>query len=201
MWRQVTVARATRYARQFIQLIVADCAAVAVAGEVRRQRPTDLPIEIVAVPTTFERRNLFGEALPEQSLLDETLARLLVRERIEERVERRGRKREPNTIPFRLLFRADGGMLCPVDLWRTTPGRFGAVLALRTGPYGYRSRLVAPVGSRSVSGGAGLLPRDLSCHELTGLTYRATGVEVAVPDEAAFFARIDVPLVAPELRR
>lgn len=201
-WRNIPLARADRYAQQFVQLIQPACSVVEIAGEVRRRQDvTSQPIEVVAVPILTETRDMFGELREVRNLLREALERLVKAERVEERIERvRGSRRVRNELPTKLLFRADSGMLCPVDLWETSAGKFGAVLALRTGPYGLRSGLMAPERSVSVSGRAGLLPRAFLLSEQDGLVRREGG-EVETPTEESFFTALDLPLVVPERRQ
>lgn len=205
VWRNVTLTRARRYADQFVNLIAEDCIRTAVAGEVRRaathhEQVTSSPLEIVAVPVILEQRDMFEERLADRNLLLEVVKRLIDSDRLEERIEKkRGARRQPNDFPMRLLFRADGGMLCPLDLWETTAARFGAVLALRTGPYGLHSGLTSPVQTISPSGRAGLIPRGMQCSERTGLILR-DGLEIETPEERSFFDAIGVPMVRPEDR-
>jgi DNA polymerase/3'-5' exonuclease PolX len=206
-WGRIPLARAERYAEQFAQLIRDACERVQVAGTIRRRQATiSDPIELVAAPTLIPQQNLFGEQLEDRNLLMEAILRLLETERLEGRVEqghgkRKTKKWTPDGYPMRLLFRADGGMLCPVDLWITTRGRFGAVLALRTGPHGLRSSLMTPRQSISPTGRVGLLPREMRCSEHTGLVQHGTGEEVPTPEEADFFGLIGADIPEPERRR
>lgn len=200
-WRNIPLVRAERYAAQFIRLVELSCVAVSVAGAVRRCRDvTSEPLEIVAAPLWIQQTNLFGESLPSDNVLADTIAQLLKSERVEWRKDR-GRQRTADDPVVRLLFRADGGMLCPVDVWMTTTEAFGAVLALRTGPYGYRSRLMTPRGSLSITGASGLLPREMRLDERRGLVDRNDDTTLYTPTESHFFGIIGERMLPPEERR
>jgi DNA polymerase/3'-5' exonuclease PolX len=201
-WERISLVAAERYAGQFVALIRDGCVMIEIAGEVRRQQTTiKEPIEIVTVPVIIEQRDLFGERRDDRDMLQEAITRLIATDRLEERVEKHRGKRQPNAHPMRVLFRADGGKLCPINVWTTTPAQFGAVMALRTGPNGLRSGLVTPRQTISPTGRAGLLPRTMQCSERTGLIDRETGAPIETPTEADFFAAVDVEMVPPEARR
>lgn len=203
VWRNIPLRRAERYAEQFVQLIDTACVKVVIAGEVRRkQAVTSSPLEIVAIPMLIQDHNLFDEPLPITNVLANVITRLIDTGRVDERIERvRGRKPPPNVNPKKLLFRADSGMLCPIDVWATDSRKFGAVLALRTGPYGLRIGLMTAERSVTSSGRAGLLPRNMQLSEQLGLIYRDDQQLFETATEEEFFTAIRVRMVAPEERR
>jgi DNA polymerase/3'-5' exonuclease PolX len=201
-WARVPLVEAERYAGQLLDLIREGCEHTEVAGEIRRQQATiNESIEIIAVPIVIEQYDLFDERRGDRNLLIEIIGRLIDQDRLEERVEKERGKRRVNEHPMRLLFRADGGKLCPIDLWTTDAEKFGVVLALRTGPAKLRIALTTPRQSISSVGRAGLIPRDMQCSERTGLVYRETGARIPTHTEEAFFEMIDAAIPTPERRR
>src|SRR5262245_14058081 len=112
---RMSLARATQYAAQFVLLIADACERVAVAGSIRRQQAQVGDIEVLAIPKLLQQSTLFGDDIPPRDLLAETTDRLLSKERVQHRATEKTR-RAWGTSYRRMLFKANNGVLVPVDL-------------------------------------------------------------------------------------
>lgn len=154
---RLPLARARRYAEQFVASIEAACERVVVAGSIRRGEATVGDIEILATPEVVVEHDLFGEERGRRDLLREATDRLLKAERVRHRASGRS-ERAWGERYRRCWFRTDGGAEAPIDLYWADRTAWGLMLALRTGPVGLSNALVTPVGTLTHRGRAGLLP-------------------------------------------
>jgi len=160
MKTRIALKEAQAVAQRFVEAIQDVCERAAVAGSVRRQKPTVGDIEIVCIPR--HKLDLLGD--PAESLLSPRLKRL----------EREG-----------VLSLGKGGERYkqmvfegyPVDLFITTLECWGVNLTIRTGPAEFSKRLMIslPSGCRCrearIHDGAVLLdtPEEEDVLELCGL--------------------------------
>ncbi len=168
------------------------CARIAIAGSVRRRKPTVSDIELVAVPRLVAEPagDLWGERTVERDLLAERLAALAASgELVPRRVmlhRADGRLEESRRIGpayQALLFRD-----LPVDLFIVRPpAEWGVIFALRTGPGDWNTRLVTECQRYGRRVSAGRLLVD--------------GIPVACPEETDFFREIGQPWVEPPARQ
>ena len=189
--RPVPLALAEAVASDLVELLSPVCARLAIAGSVRRRKPAVSDIELVAVPRLVAEPagDLWGEATIERDLLAEHLAtlatsgELVPRRVIVHRAD--GRLEESRRVgpAYQALeFRA-----LPVDLFIVRPpAEWGVIIALRTGPGDWNTRLVTECQryGRRVSGGRLLVD----------------GIPVACPEEADFFRGLGQPWVDPPER-
>lgn len=199
---ELPLREADALAAKIVDTLRPHCDQIAVAGSIRRRKPIVGDIEIVCVPACVE--NLIGER--GDSLLDPDLDELLNSGRLLP-----GRCRGERYAQFGIPS-VDGLKL---DLFMTTPGSWGVILAIRTGPADYSKRLVTRRCYR------GLLPDDMRVDEgrlFAGCRWeRATkfdpqlgeyevddlvepGAPIDTPTEELFFDAIDQPWVHPANR-
>jgi hypothetical protein len=160
-----------------------------IAGSVRRGK-TPKDIDIVCMPR--RALDLFGAPREDYPELEVTLERMLVSGQI-----RRNEDLKANgTRLKRFIVPALDDM--PLELYITGVDNFGAILAIRTGNSEFNH---AYVTRRCVGG---LMPNYLRMvdGELTRFDWKAEKVleTLSVPTEAAFFARLDLPVLPPTER-
>lgn len=117
-------------AKQLADNLVADlgdaCEQLAIVGSVRRRKPEVGDIELLAVPKFTE--DLFGGA--GESLLDAFLSRMVEKSLLV--AIKGGDKYKQFSIP----------LCCKLDVFVTTPDRWGLAMAVRTGPANFSQHLV-----------------------------------------------------------
>ena len=116
------------------------CERIEIAGSLRRERPVIGDIEIVCIPRY--QVDMFGVVAYEQpSYLDAILSGLVAEGRLLPG-KKNGKKFKQFIIPH-----AVSGIT--LDLFITTPERWGVIFAIRTGPASFSKRLV----TQQVKGG------------------------------------------------
>ena len=122
------------------------CERIEIAGSLRRERPVIGDIEIVCIPRY--QVDMFGAvAYGQPSYLDAILSGLVAEGRLLPG-KKNGKKFKQFIIPH-----AVSGSIT-LDLFITTPDRWGVIFVIRTGPVSFSKRLV----TKQVNGG--LLPDD-----------------------------------------
>ncbi len=190
--RPVPLATAEPIAAALRGLLAPACARIAIAGSVRRRKPTVSDVELVAVPRLIVEPagDLWGERTVERDLLAERLAALAAGgELVPRRVmlhRADGRREESRRIgpAYQALVYRD----LPIDLFIVRPpAEWGVIFALRTGPGDWNTRLVTECQryGRRVQGGRLLVD----------------GLPVACPEETDFFRAIGQPWVEPAERQ
>jgi DNA polymerase/3'-5' exonuclease PolX len=165
-------AQALEIAQGFVAAIRPYCERVEIAGSLRRQKEEIGDIEVVAIPKIVMGLDLFGNAGVAHSLLEE------------------------GTRSFNLLL--DGPFqkkiqfaFIDVDLFITTPEKFGVIFAIRTGSADFSKWLV----TTKQKGGA--LPSNMRVHD--GRVWMGQHALVT-PEEVDFFKAIGLTWVHPEQR-
>jgi len=191
--RAVPLARATQYADQFVMLIGDACERFTTVGSVRRMQPTISELGFLAIPIKVDEHDLFGEWRSTRDMLAEVVERLVQDGRLVI-------TKAPTTLTRHFMFRTAKGMMFPLSLTWTDSRRWGADLALLTGPESLSLAMMARQGTVTHRGRAGLLPREYRYYDKL-MTWDG-GDEVETPEESDFLKLIygdDIP--KPERRR
>lgn len=180
--QRLPLAEAEWLASELLGWLSPACEQLVVAGSIRRRKATIGDIELVGVPATVDRTDLFGEPI-----LDSRLDRILA-----------------GMIPQRLTWHptrpANGDRLkrlwvpshaITVELWLAQPDNLGNILAIRTGDAGFSHLLV------TARAHGGLMPDGMRHDD--GRLWRE-GQQVPCPTEAHLFAALNLPLVPPVQR-
>lgn len=118
---------------------------VAVAGSIRRGRADVKDIELVVVPRVVPtQRDLFGQPVGRQNLLDLLVGELLAEGVVGHRLDIRGRRAAGERYK-RLVWQHGPLAGIGLDLFSVLPpAEWGLQLVVRTGPAGFSQRLVTP---------------------------------------------------------
>lgn len=183
-------AEAAPIAGELVELLADACERIEIAGSIRRRRGEVHDIEIVAIPRIeldlgsslwgdIVRVDQLGPRIA--ALIDEGL--LALREVTIVRRDGRTEQQRRDGVAYKALsFR---GM--PVDLFLTDRERWGATLALRTGPGDWNVKLVTACQR--------YFRRVDACRVLH------LGEVIPTPEEADFFRALGQPWVEPADRR
>lgn len=183
-------ATAHRVASQLVGLLEDACERIEIAGSVRRQKATVHDLEIVAISRRGRApiHGLFETTWVDVDELDEALDALRQSGTLTLRpvlVERANGSQEIQTRDGE-AYKALSYQGVPVDLFITDAERWGAILALRTGPFDWNQRLVTDCKRHF---------RQLQDGRVLHL-----GRPVPTPEEADFFRAMGVPWVEPRDR-
>lgn len=155
------------------------CKRVEIAGSVRRQQALCGDLEFVCI-ADGERLNEYLNGLLATGKINHVAVG-------PKKTRRWGEKMKSFTFEI-----SDRPM--QVDVFITTPDRWGYNFLIRTGSSGFSNRMVTPVGVRTHNGLPGLMPPDFFCLEC--LVYGPGGL-CATPEEADIFALWGMAYVAP----
>lgn len=181
---RVPLAEARQRAAVIVGLLLPHCDRIAIAGSIRREKPTIGDIEIVCVPKTTPT-GLFGDGPPACDVTAEC-DRWLETGRASHRLDKNGRKSYGQKYK-RLVF--DGFAL---DLFSVVdPGSWGVILTIRTGSAEFSHSLVTPRDH------GGRMPRGMSVAQ--GFLWR-DGVAVPCLEEIDFFREIGLGWIDPKER-
>lgn len=161
------------------------CDRIELAGSIRRGVSLVKDIELVAIPKT--ERDLLGVVDPKmRTELDVKIDRLVESGKLAWRVRHDG-QRIAQGSKFKALVAVKSGIA--VDLFLVTPpASWGAIFAIRTGPWQYSRALVT-------------MCQSLGLREHQGRLVRADGTEVDTPEEADFIRACGAEYVEPRERR
>ncbi len=172
---------------------------VAVAGSIRRGKPEVKDIELVVVPTIVPtQRDLFGQPVGWQNLLDVLVGELLADGIVGHRLDVLGRQAAGERYK-RLVWQHGPLAGIGLDLFSVLPpSEYGLQLVIRTGPADFSQRLVTPRDR------GGLLPAGHRV--LDGAIWQTNDLgaptrAVPTPDEADLFAFLGLDVIRPEDRR
>jgi DNA polymerase/3'-5' exonuclease PolX len=154
------------------------CDRIGIAGSIRRKKSEIGDIEIVCIPAIETGADLFGQPTTVRSAPDS---------RLEEIAASRGWRR----IKGGDLYRQYDIGPCVLDLFVTTPEKWGVIFTIRTGSADFSRWLVTP----RREGGA--LPGYLKVKD--GRLW-AGGMPLATPDETDVFTRLELAWIPPEER-
>lgn len=158
-------------ARDLLAHLTPACERVLVAGSLRRRKPEIGDIEIVARPVMRPVLDMFGDAISEESALDDALARLGVA------LTKNGERYKQFTF---------GGQ--QVDLFIATAETWGCVATIRTGSSDFSRWLV----TERKYGGA--KPHHMDFKEGRLLS---AGAPLVTPEERDVFAALELEWVEP----
>lgn len=196
-------ALALRLAEHFQRRFEPYCHQIAIAGSLRRQKETVKDIELVCVPK-WETRTVMDGLFPEDKQIN------LLHEAFESGVYGTAPGAEgvcrlrwikpgvdaptpwhikPEGKYWRGLSEYKAG--CKVDIFLTTPERWGTILAIRTG---------AGEFSKALAGHALRVRHKLSEGGLFSVAHGGRLTFVPTPTEESFFEALGLEWVAPELR-
>ena len=196
---RLSYASAYAVAEACIDEIADSCVQTVIAGSLRRHEPTAGDVEIVAVPIIELRheRDLFGEVVKTIPVdrLHARLTTLADNEIVRPRVRDDGRLVSWGPAWKALTF--DG---VRVDLFTPDAGRFGWILALRTGPAAFSRQLVVERGHTTRDGRPGFLPPFIRPAD-GWLTRSLSGERIETPHERDVFDLFDLPYPQPAERR
>ena len=165
------LAKAEAVAQAIVEQLAPGCDRIEIAGSIRRCKPTIGDIEIVAIPTP--RLNLLGD--PEGHWLSPILANLCHDGRM--RLIKGGDR-------YRQYALTASGLT--LDLFLTTPERWGCIFLIRTGSAEFSKRIVTKAKTMDMRFDDGRLWRsDEAMH---------------TPEEENVFWALDMHYVAPEDR-
>jgi DNA polymerase/3'-5' exonuclease PolX len=163
-------------------LLYAACERLEIAGSLRRLDDQVGDIEFVAIPRmgTEQTNDLFNSTVP-VNLLERRVAELGKGDQLVAHPDK-----PANGAHYKKLWLRDPGI--QVDLFITTPEKFGPAFLIRTGPAEYSKAMVTRLRAK------GLHSEDLVIKKIDG------GAVVPCPDEATFFRLVGLPIMPPELR-
>jgi DNA polymerase/3'-5' exonuclease PolX len=153
------------------------CERIEIAGSLRRKKPDVGDIEICCIPRTIRYEDLFGELGPVESLLERSdllsdIGKLI--------------KGGPH---YKQL---DLG-ICNLDLFITTPEKWGVIFTLRTGPADFSHNLV------TVRQAGGFLPSYMQVKD-GRIWLRGSREVLPTPEERDVFKTIGMNWIEPEYR-
>ncbi|MEI6971641.1 MAG: hypothetical protein WCL44_09005 [bacterium] len=162
-------------ADRIVERLLPHCSRIAIAGSVRRQKPTCGDIEIICVPRTVPEDGLFGPLGrvrdPEFATIVRSLGRIS--------------KGDPVAGKYIQLL---SPMEVQIDLFTAQPDNWGLILAIRTGSVEY-SKFLASTWCR------------LGFHSENGhLVRENTHERVAVSEEPDLFSMLGLKYVHPANR-
>ena len=186
--------RAQGLAQRILDEMASHCDRIVVAGSIRRRVADIGDVEILAIPKTRRDLDLFGEpvGLPIDAL-HEYLEGLERSGTVRKRRDKNGRPAWGPKLK-RISWPLDAIEIA-VDLFCTSAETWGALLAIRTGPWEFSKRLVTQRAK------GGICPNDMEFKD--GGVWRYVGAYrrfVPTPDEETLFAEMGLPYVAPEHR-
>lgn len=204
---KLPLAQAAFAARRLQTELAPYCVRIEIAGSIRRRKAAVGDIELVAIPKVdhTERRDLFGHVVATRAHnhLDEHLREMLRAPSgpiFKSRAELFEVTRyEPDGVPDVLrwgehykrfyFWWSHVSAVVSVDLFLATPANFGAILAIRTGPFDFSRELVTHIKHATPY-------RQQDGH----LVLEETGEVMPVPEEADYFALAGVPWIDPPAR-
>ena len=173
-------------AQDLMGLLETSCEHLAIAGSIRRRKPSVGDIELLAIPRVGQAVDLWGKDInPLQgvSLLDHRVAQLIKMGVLDYRLDAKGH-RSFGPLNKYLVHVASG---IPVDLFSTTTQNFGMALLIRTGPADFNKRIMTRFRELGMLG-----------HAYGGVTVNAAQVDC--PNEVDVFNLLGWPFIPPEKR-
>lgn len=185
---RIPLAEAQALAAEVVEFLAPYCTQIAVAGSIRRERPTIGDIEIVCLPLYSDPPvDLFGEPTGDRpNQLDARCDWLFEQGVLGKRFDRNGRPRWGSGLKW-ATYRD-----FPLDLFPVVaPAQYGVDLLIRTGSAAFSHRFVTPRRQ------GGWMPDGW--HVLRGALWRH-GEMLDSPTEASVFEAIGRPYIEPQDR-
>ena len=165
------------------------CERIELAGSLRRGLEMVGDIELLCIPKTIDRRDMFGEPVGSELLLDRHIATLIHDGALAYRLDSRGR-RVCGPLNKLLLYRYSyHRQPAPVDIFTSDADNFGMAWLVRTGPKEFNIRVMAHFRELGMRG-----------HAYRGITDQ-DGQEIPCPDEETVFRLLGWQYLPPEERR
>lgn len=176
--KKIPYQKALSLAECLVDLLKPACERIEIAGSLRRKRPEIGDIEIVCISRKTEIRDLFGNVTYGPDAIHDWAS---MKARLEgwEILKSGERYKQFDIGPMKL------------DLFITTPERWGITFALRTGDARFSKKLVTPRAQ------GGFLPGWMKVKD-GRLFHWETMLET--PEERDFFKKIGLRWIAPENR-
>lgn len=180
-------------AMEVIELFAPYCTRIAVAGSLRRGKPTAGDIEIVCQPAFQPLPTKGGFLHIQQNAINWICDSLRQRDVFEPRLNLNGNPQAWGDRHKRAFYRG-----VPLDLFIVLPDRsWGWTMMLRTGPGEANGVLVTNEGIRNHDGNQGILPTGFRFSE--GELYLREN-HIPTPEEPDVFEALGLPYIAPPLR-
>lgn len=195
---RIPLAQAAQLAAELLDLLKPATERIIVAGSIRRGRQDVGDLEILAIPRTYQDVgfDLFG--LPteteERSELDDMAAHLKAIGALADRLDKNGRPAWGSKYK-RALCKGVG-----LDLFTTTPDRWGTMLAIRTGPLTFSNALVTPTNRVTHDGYRGFLPSWAKVSNGGEISHAKSGEVIPMPTEEALFSWLGIGWIEPRDR-
>ncbi len=144
---RISLAAGRRLADKWLAELSPHCERIEVAGSIRRKRKTVGDVELVAIAKPHHREDLFGKTIDTSTTaLHEHCDALCSAGKLKRDA---GGERQQ-----RFIIAPDSGDAFTLDLYITTPDRFGVIFAIRTGSATFAKSLVTPTerGGRLTNG-------------------------------------------------
>ena len=167
-------AEALALAESILETLRPGCERIEIAGSVRRKKPECGDIEIVAIPKFVEEKDLFGNPLQSISVLNLRLD-----------------TQDWHSIKNGQWYKQFDIGPCMLDLFLTTPEKWGSVFTIRTGSADFSHRLVTKKRL------GGLCPAYMSFND--GRLW-SNGQVLSTPEEADIFQALGIAWIPPEGR-
>ena len=158
---------------------------IAVAGSVRRRRSQVKDLELLAIPTPFQARDMFGRPTESRTPFDQLLDSLIADGKL---LRKRPNKNGHYTYgdKNKLLLHVPTGL--PVDVFSTEARYWGMAMVVRTGPADFNKRLMSRFQEQGMRG-----------HAYGGVSSRHG--EHDCPEEEEVFRLAGWPYTDPRERR
>lgn len=200
----MSLSTAEAAATELQRILYPYCQRCIVAGSVRRRAQVVNDIEFVVIPKfDAPKGSLPGTDAAPEDWLDEFMKLVDAGDHrdLKRPIKAVGASRRPAWGPRykKLVFQHVNRWL-PIDLWITSPERFGAILAIRTGDKDF-SRLLVTQRSKGGAMPAGHRQNNGQLERCSGDDLAWSNfLPVETPDEDAFFGAIGLPTLNPTLR-
>jgi DNA polymerase (family 10) len=180
---QFPFAKAAAIADELVAALKPHCERIAIAGSLRRQKPTVGDVEILLVPTMgVQKVDLFATA--QVSNADVAIAELLAKGTLAKRPNAKGSFTWGDQN--KLAVHAASGI--PVDFFATTAAEWYRSLVIRTGPSKFNIRLITTAKRRGI---------QVHAYQSPGLVDIATGKPIPYTSERDFVEKCGVRYLEP----
>lgn len=187
---RIPLVLATAGMERLRELLAPGCERIEEAGSIRREKPTVKDIEFVIVPKAETVPagpvDMFGQAQAVMTAFDLLLSELAEAGVLEPA------SRNLGTRLKKFWYRLEGWPKpVKVELYLTTPGQWGYIYMLRTGPDSFNRKWVTSQAK------GGQLPEGYSCEEGW---IKQNGVALETPEEAEVFKILGWEFISPKER-
>lgn len=182
---KINITTAMPVALELIHTLEPYCERISIAGSIRRKRPLVGDIELLCVPKTETRFNMFDDAISEDDLLTDHLRSMI----------------ETGELCMRGAFGPENKLLVhaassvPVDIFSTSIEHWGMAMVVRTGSANFNIRLFSEFKKKGHRAHAYGRPASVT------LNYRTSHEsQFMCATEQEVFNLVGWPYTAPEAR-